>query len=299
MADLAIDVRGLVKHYGSTMALDGLDLQVEAGTVAGFLGPNGAGKSTTIRILLGLHRASGGQAQVFGRDPFRDAVELHRRLAYVPGDVALWPRLTGGQVIDLLLGLRGVRNAPRREEMIERFELDPTRRASTYSKGNRQKVALVAAFAADTDLLVLDEPTSGLDPLMEAQFQLCTRESADRGTTVLLSSHILAEVQQLCDTVTIVRSGRAVLAGRLNELRSVTRSRLTAIVAAGAEALHRLEGVHDLAIDGDRVTCTIDDAATAEVVAAIAALRPSALTIEPPSLEELFLRQYGASAETA
>lgn len=299
MADLAIDVRGLVKHYGSTTALDGLDLRVETGTVAGFLGPNGAGKSTTIRILLGLHRASGGQAQVFGRDPFRDAVELHRRLAYVPGDVTLWPRLTGGQVIDLLLGLRGVRNAPRREEMIERFELDPTRRASTYSKGNRQKVALVAAFAADTDLLVLDEPTSGLDPLMEAQFQQCTRESAERGTTVLLSSHILAEVQQLCDTVTIVRSGHAVLAGRLDELRSVTRSRLTATVAAGAEALGRLDGVHDLVIAGDRVTCTIDDAAMAEVVGAVAALRPSALTIEPPSLEELFLRQYGASVEPA
>ena len=299
MADLAIDVRGLVKHYGSTTALDGLDLRVETGTVAGFLGPNGAGKSTTIKILLGLHRASGGQAQVFGRDPFRDAVELHRRLAYVPGDVTLWPRLTGGQVIDLLLGLRGVRNAPRREEMIERFELDPTRRASTYSKGNRQKVALVAAFAVDTDLLVLDEPTSGLDPLMEAQFQQCTRESAERGTTVLLSSHILAEVQQLCDTVTIVRSGRAVLAGRLDELRSVTRSRLTATVAAGAEALGRLDGVHDLVIAGDRVTCTIDDAAMAQVVGAVAALRPSALTIEPPSLEELFLRQYGASVEPA
>ncbi len=295
MTDLAIDVRGLVKHYGSTTALDGLDLQVEAGTVAGFLGPNGAGKSTTIRILLGLHRASGGRAEVFGRDPFRDAVDLHRRLAYVPGDVTLWPRLTGGQVVDLLLGLRGIRNAPRREEMIERFELDPTRRASTYSKGNRQKVALVAAFAADTDLLVLDEPTSGLDPLMEAQFQRCTREAADRGTTVLLSSHILAEVQQLCDTVTIVRSGRAVLAGRLDELRSVTRSRLTATIAHGAEALGRFDGVHDLAIDGERVVCTIDDAATAEVVGAVAALHPSALTIEPPSLEELFLRQYGAS----
>lgn len=295
MTDLAIDVRGLVKHYGSTTALDGLDLQVKTGTVAGFLGPNGAGKSTTIRILLGLHLASGGHVEVFGRDPFRDAVDLHRRLAYVPGDVTLWPRLTGGQVVDLLLGLRGISSAPRRAEMIERFELDPTRRASTYSKGNRQKVALVAAFAADTDLLVLDEPTSGLDPLMEAQFQQCTREAADRGTTVLLSSHILAEVQQLCDTVTIVRSGRAVLAGRLDELRSVTRSRLTATVAGGAEVLGRLEGVHDLAIDGDRVVCTIDDVATAEVVGAVAALRPSALTIEPPSLEELFLRQYGAS----
>lgn len=297
MPDLAIDVRGLVKHYGSTTALDGLDLQVETGTVAGFLGPNGAGKSTTIRILLGLHRAGGGRAEVFGRDPFRDAVDLHRRLAYVPGDVALWPRLTGGQVIDLLLGLRGIKDAPRRAEMIERFELDPTRRASTYSKGNRQKVALVAAFAADTDLLVLDEPTSGLDPLMEAEFQRCTREAAGRGATVLLSSHILAEVQQLCDTVTIVRSGRTVLAGRLDELRSVTRSRLTATIASGAEALGRLEGVHDLEVDGDRVVCTIEDAATAEVVGAVAALAPSALTIEPPSLEELFLRQYGAAED--
>jgi ABC-2 type transport system ATP-binding protein len=294
MDDLVIDVEGLRKQYGPTTALDGLDLRVERGSVTGFLGPNGAGKSTTIRILLGLHRATGGRAEVFGRDPFRDAVELHRRLAYVPGDVTLWPRLSGGQVVDLLLGLRGVRAAPRRDEMIERFELDPTRRASTYSKGNRQKVALIAAFAADVDLLVLDEPTSGLDPLMEAEFQRCTREAAERGTTVLLSSHILAEVQQLCDAVTIVRAGRAVLAGRLDELRSVTRSRLTATVAEGAASLAGLDGVHDLEVDGDRLTCTIDDAATTEVVAAVAALRPSALTVEPPSLEELFLRQYGS-----
>ncbi|WP_229054328.1 ABC transporter ATP-binding protein [Aeromicrobium sp. Leaf350] len=294
MTDLVIDVEGLVKHYGSTHALDGLDLRVEAGTIAGFLGPNGAGKSTTIRVLLGLHRATAGRARLFGRDPFADAVDLHRRLAYVPGDVTLWPRLTGGEIVDLLLGMRGVRSAPRREEMLQRFELDPTRRASTYSKGNRQKVALVAAFAADTDLLVLDEPTSGLDPLMEAQFQRCTQEAADRGTTVLLSSHILAEVQELCDTVTIVRAGRTVLAGRLDELRSVTRSRLVATIASGAEGLGEVEGVHDLEVDGDRVTCTIDDAVTAEVVAAVARLRPTALTVEPPSLEELFLRQYGS-----
>ncbi|GAA1743909.1 ABC transporter ATP-binding protein [Aeromicrobium alkaliterrae] len=293
MTDLVIDVEDLVKHYGATRALDGLDLHVEAGVIAGFLGPNGAGKSTTIRVLLGLHRATSGRARLFGRDPFADAVDLHRRLAYVPGDVALWPRLTGGEIVDLLLGMRGVKAAPRRDEMLERFELDPTRRAGTYSKGNRQKVALVAAFAADTDLLVLDEPTSGLDPLMEAEFQRCTQEAADRGTTVLLSSHILAEVQQLCDTVTIVRAGRTVLAGRLDELRSVTRSRLVATVASGAERLDALDGVHDLEVDGSHVTCTIDDAATAEVVAVVAELRPSSLTVEPPSLEELFLRQYG------
>jgi len=297
MSDLVIDVEGLRKSYGATAALDGLDLTVERGSVAGFLGPNGAGKSTTIRILLGLHRASGGRAEVFGQDPFHDAVDLHRRLAHVPGDVSLWPRLTGGEVVDLLLGLRGVKGAPRRDEMIERFELDPTKRSSTYSKGNRQKVALVAAFAADVDLLVLDEPTSGLDPLMEAEFQRCVREAAGRGAAVLLSSHILAEVQQLCDTVTIVRSGRTVLAGRLDELRSVTRSRLTATVPQGVGRLGELDGVHDLEVDGDHVTCTIDDAATAEVVAAVAALRPSALTVEPPSLEELFLRQYGTSPD--
>ncbi|MDR1800073.1 MAG: ABC transporter ATP-binding protein [Bifidobacteriaceae bacterium] len=224
-----IDLRGVIKRFGPVTALDGLDLSVKAGEIHGFLGPNGAGKSTTIRLLLGLQRANAGRLCLFGRDPWRDAVALHRRLAYVPGEVTLWPTLTGGQAIDTLLGLRNVKQAPRRAELLERFALDPTRYCRSYSKGNRQKVALVAALAADVDLLVLDEPTSGLDPLMEEVFQQCVAEAAARGTTVLLSSHILAEVEKLAHRVTLIRAGRAVQTGALDDLlRSAGLGDLTA-----------------------------------------------------------------------
>lgn len=223
MGEPVIEATGLRKRFGRTVALDGLDLTVRQGEIRGFLGPNGAGKSTTIRIVLGLYRSGGGTIRLFGADPFVDAVALHARLAYVPGDVNLWPQLSGGECIDLLLSLRGVRHdASRRDEMLERFELDPTKKASTYSKGNRQKVALVAALAADTDLLLLDEPTSGLDPLMEAQFQRCVREAVGRGATVLLSSHILGQVRELCDSVTIIRAGATVFAGDLSEIQHET-----------------------------------------------------------------------------
>src|SRR5215218_5460769 len=224
----AISVAGLVKRFGATTALDGLDLSVASGTVHGFLGPNGAGKSTTIRVLLGLLRADAGSVTLLGGDPWHDAVELHRRLAYVPGDVSLWLKLTGGETIDLLGRLRGDADPKRRDELIERFELDPTKRARTYSKGNRQKVALVAALSSSAELLVLDEPTSGLDPLMEAEFQRCIREVRDEGRTVLLSSHILAEVEALCDVVSIIRVGRTVQSGTLVELRRLTRTSVTA-----------------------------------------------------------------------
>jgi len=290
-----VDVRGLRKRFGAFVALDGLDLTVRAGEVAGFLGPNGSGKSTTIRVLLGLHRADGGTARVLGGDPFADAVALHRRIAYVPGDVSLWPRLTGGEAIDLLLALRGVADrAVRRDEMLERFALDPTKRASTYSKGNRQKVALVAALAADVDLLILDEPTSGLDPLMEATFRDCVREAAARGTSVLLSSHVLAEVEQLCDAVTIIREGRTIRTGTLAELRHLTRAAVRARVGGDPAPLATTPGVHDLRVDGDEVRFRVDDAALPEVTTALASLRPSGLTITPPSLEELFLHLYGS-----
>lgn len=288
-----IDVHGLTKHFGSLAALDGLDLAVESGRIHGFLGPNGAGKSTTIRVLLGLYRADGGTASVLGQDPFADAVALHRRLAYVPGDVALWPRLTGGETIDLLLSMRGVKPAAsRRDEMIERFALDPTKRASAYSKGNRQKVALVAALSADAELLILDEPTSGLDPLMEAAFRSCVREATANGTTVLLSSHILGEVQELCDDVTIIRDGRTVLTGVLDDLRGVTRSTVSAELDGDPSALAALAGVHDLRADGPRTVFAVDDHEVPNVLAALAALHPVGLTVEPPSLEELFLGQY-------
>jgi ABC-2 type transport system ATP-binding protein len=294
MTDPVVDVRGLRKRFGAAVALDGLDLTVERGEIAGFLGPNGSGKSTAIRVLLGLYRADGGLVRLLGGDPRADAVALHRRLAYVPGDVSLWPRLTGGEAIDLLLALRGAReNASRRDELIERFRLDPTKRAAAYSKGNRQKVALVAALAGDVELLILDEPTSGLDPLMEATFRECVREAVSRGTSVLLSSHILGEVEQLCDSVTIIREGRTIQRGSLAELRHLSRATVSARVAGDATALRHVAGVHDLHVDGDRVRLRVDDAGLPALTAALAALAPRELSVVPPSLEELFLHLYG------
>nr|WP_206038409.1 ABC transporter ATP-binding protein [Rhodococcus sp. HNM0569] len=282
------------KSFGKFVALDGLDLTVDAGTVAGFLGPNGAGKSTTIRVLLGLYGPDGGSVSVLGRDPFTDAVALHERIAYVPGDVSLWPGLTGGEAIDLLVSLRGVHASPaRRSELIERFEFDPTKKTDTYSKGNRQKVALIAALAAEADLYILDEPTSGLDPLMEAVFREYIRAAAARGASVLLSSHILSEVEELCDAVTIIRAGKTVQTGTLTQLRHLTRSTVTVHVEGDTRSLAALDGVHDFRRDDDTVVFHVDDTALADVTRALSALRPRGLTIEPPSLEELFLRQYG------
>src|SRR5215208_4155385 len=224
MSKPAIEISGLVKAFGDFRALDGLDLDVATGEVHGFLGPNGSGKSTTIRVLLGLLRKSGGEVRLLGGDPWADAVALHRRLAYVPGDVSLWPNLTGGEAIDLLGRLRGGLDTDRRAELLERFDLDPTKKSRTYSKGNRQKVALVAGLASDVELLLLDEPTSGLDPLMEEVFRECIAEERRAGRTVLLSSHFLAEVEALCDRVTIIRAGRTVETGSLTDLRHLTRT---------------------------------------------------------------------------
>jgi ABC-2 type transport system ATP-binding protein len=289
----AVEVHGLTKTFGHVTALDGLDLTVPAGQVAGFLGPNGAGKSTTIRILLGLLRADAGTARVLGGDPWTDAVALHRRLAYVPGDVVLWPTLTGGEAIDLLGRLRGRVDPARKAELLERFELDPTKKARTYSKGNRQKVALVAALAADAELLVLDEPTAGLDPLMEAVFTQCIRELKAAGRSVLLSSHILAEVEKLCDTVTIIRAGRAVESGTLDELRHLTRTTVTAVTDRDPTGLADLPGVHDLAVADGRTTFSVDAAHLDAVVRALGTLGVRNLVSTPPSLEDLFLRHYG------
>lgn len=290
----AIRVDGLHKSFGRTHALDGLDLRVGAGEVHGFLGPNGAGKSTTIRVLLGLLRADGGTARLLGKDPWQDAVELHRRIAYVPGDVTLWRNLSGGEVIDLYGRLRGGLDTGRRAELLERFELDPTKKGRTYSKGNRQKVALVAAFASapEVELLILDEPTSGLDPLMEEVFQNCVAEERDRGRTVLLSSHVLSEVEALCDRVSIIRNGRTVESGTLAELRHLARTSVAAELAGPPNGLATLPGVHGLELRGDRVTFQVDTDKLDAVLRSLGASGVRSLTSTPPTLEELFLRHY-------
>jgi len=289
----AIDVAGLRKNFGQTRALDGLDLTVAAGEVHGFLGPNGAGKTTTIRILLGLLRANGGTAALLGGDPWHDATTLHRRLAYVPGDVTLWPNLSGGEIIDLLGRLRGGVDAKRKDELLERFELDPAKKSRAYSKGNRQKVALVAALASGAELLILDEPTSGLDPLMEAAFREAVEDLARNGTTVLLSSHILSEVEALCSRVTIIRAGRTVDSGALADLRHLTRTSVDAELAGPAPGLAGLAGVHGLDIIGDRVRCQVDSGALDAVLRQLTTAGVKSLVCQPPTLEELFLRHYG------
>ena len=288
----AIAVAGLSKSFGATRALDGLDLTVAVGEVHGFLGPNGAGKTTTIRVLLGLLRADAGTATVLGGDPWRDAVSLHRRLAYVPGDVTLWPNLSGGEVIDLLGRLRGGLDPRRRQDLLERFDLDPRKKGRTYSKGNRQKVALVAALASDVELLILDEPTSGLDPLMEEVFRKVVADEARQGRTVLLSSHILSEVEALCDRVSIVRLGRTVETGTLTELRHLTRTAISAELAQPPQGLAELAGVHDLQVDGDRIRLQVDSAQLDPVMRQLSGLGLRSLTSQPPTLEELFLRHY-------
>ena len=289
----AIDVAGLVKTFGRTRALDGLDLTVATGEVHGFLGPNGSGKSTTIRVLLGLIRADSGRVTLLGGDPWADAVRLHRRLAYVPGDVTLWPNLSGGEVIDLLGRLRGGLDRGRRDELLERFELDPTKKGRTYSKGNRQKVALVAALASDAELLVLDEPTSGLDPLMEAVFQDTIKEITDDGRTVLLSSHILAEVEALCDRVSIIRLGRTVESGTLDELRHLTRTSIAVETENPIDGIGDLPGVHDPQVDGVRARFDVETAQLDGAIKRLSTFGLRSLTSQPPTLEELFLRHYG------
>jgi polyether ionophore transport system ATP-binding protein len=289
----AIDVTGLVKSFGRTRALDGLDLSVTPGEVHGFLGPNGAGKTTTLRVLLGLLRANAGTARLLGGDPWRDATALHRRIAYLPGDVTLWPNLSGGEVIDLLARLRGGLDNERRDVLVKRFDLDLTRKIRAYSKGNRQKVALIAALASGAELLLLDEPTAGLDPLMEAAFREAIEELRQSGTTVLLSSHILSEVEALCDRVTIIRSGRTVETGALADLRHLTRTAIDAELAGPPPDLAGLAGVHDLDVTGERIRCQVDSEAMDEVLRRLATAGVRSLISRPPTLEELFLRHYG------
>ena len=288
----AISISGLVKTFGPTRALDGLDLEVRTGEVHGFLGPNGAGKTTTIRVLLGLLRADAGSVRLLDGDPWHDAVALHRRLAYVPGDVTLWPNLSGGEVIDLLGRLRGGLDQKRRAELLERFDLDPRKKARSYSKGNRQKVALIAALASEVELLVLDEPTAGLDPLMEAAFRDVISEERHSGRTVLLSSHILAEVEALANRVSIIRAGRIVESGTLAELRHLTRTSITAELANSPNGLAGLAGMHDLQVNGTRARFEVDSDKLDAVLHRLSAVGVRSLVSQPPTLEELFLRHY-------
>jgi ABC-2 type transport system ATP-binding protein len=297
--EVVIDLRGVTKSFGSTVALAGLDLQVRRGEVHAFLGPNGAGKTTTLRLLLAMLRADSGTMTVLGLDPWRDAATLHRRLAYVPGDVALWPTLTGGEVIDLLGRLRGGLNLARRDMLIEQFDLDPTKTGRSYSKGNRQKVALIAALASDADLYLLDEPTAGLDPLMEAQFKTWVRQLRAEGRTVLLSSHILSEAEALGDRVSIIRDGVVVETGTLEDLRHLTRTSVTAEVRAVPTGLAALSGVHDVRIDAGQVSAQVEHSALSAVMALLSDAGLLRLTSQPPTLEELFLRHYAASSAEA
>ncbi len=295
----AIEVSGLVKTFGRTRALDGLELTVQTGEVHGFLGPNGAGKTTTIRILLGLARADAGRATVLGADAWQHATSLHRRLAYVPGDVTLWPNLSGGEIIDLLGRLRGGLDAKRRADLLARFDLDPSKKARAYSKGNRQKVALVAALASNVELLLLDEPTAGLDPLMEEVFRQVIREDQKAiGRTVLLSSHILAEVEALCDRITIIRVGQAVETGTLADLRHLTRTSITAELSQPAEGLSTVPGVHDLRSHNSHISMNVETSALPDVLRRLTDAGVRSLVSQPPTLEELFLRHYNGEGQT-
>lgn len=290
--EMAIHVRGLQKHFGKVHALRGLDLDVPTGQVTGFLGPNGAGKSTTIRIVLGLLRSNGGMASVLGGDPWRDAVQLHRRIAYVPGEVSMWPNLTGGETIDVLCKLSGAVERTRKQELLERFALDPTKKTRSYSKGNKQKVALVAAFATDAELLVLDEPTSGLDPLMVEEFTRCVQEACARGCSVLLSSHVFAEVERLADSAVIIKDGQTVESGTLAQLRHLTRTEVSAQLGSVPADLGAREGIHDFQAEGGAVRFFVDEEHLPQVLARISSLSPHSLRANPPSLEEIFLRHY-------
>jgi ABC-2 type transport system ATP-binding protein len=294
----AITISQLIKTFGQTRALDGLDLTVETGEVHGFLGPNGAGKSTTIRILLGLLRSDSGSVRLLGGNPWADAVDLHRRLAYIPDSVSLWPNLSGGEVIDLFATLRGSLNHARRRNLIERFKLDPTRKCGTYSHGNRQKVAIISAFASDVELLLLDEPTGGLDPLMVQEFRECVREARSEGRTVLMCSHILADVEALCDRVSIIRDGRTVESGTLTELRHLTRTAITVEVERPFDGIADLAGVHEAQVDGNRASFQVDTDSFNDVLKQLTTRRVLSMTSSPPSLEELFMRHYGDAAES-
>jgi len=296
MSEYSLEIRNLTKKFGDLTALSGINLTVNKGEVFGYIGPNGAGKTTTIRVLLGILRATKGKAKVFGMDAWNDAVGIHKKIAYVPGDVNLWPNLTGGEVIDLFVSLKGRHDNDKREKLLGMFDLDPTKKCRAYSKGNRQKVALVAAFASEAELFILDEPTSGLDPLMGQVFQECVTEQKNMGKGVFLSSHIMSEVEQLCDRVGIIRMGKLVETGTLNELRHLTRVKMSITTSKPVIGLRRLPGVHDVAKWHEGLTLFVDSAEIGNIVKFISKFGVTRLECAPPTLEDLFMRHY--SAET-
>ncbi|MCR6095618.1 ABC transporter ATP-binding protein [Salipaludibacillus agaradhaerens] len=287
-----LEVKNLKKRFGTFTALENVNLEVNHGEVFGFIGPNGAGKSTTIRVLLGILKATEGQVRLFGKDAWNDAVDIHKRIAYVPGDVNLWPNLTGGEVIDLFVKLRGTNHKSRRDELIKKFDLDPSKKCRTYSKGNRQKVALIAAFSSEADLYILDEPTSGLDPLMEQIFQECVKDVKEQGKSVLLSSHILSEVEKLCDKVAIIRDGRIIETGTLTELRHLTRTNVLVETKQPITDLSQLNGVHEIDKTDQGLAFQIDTEEMDNVMRHISAFGIVKLQSSPPTLEDLFMRHY-------
>ncbi|SEQ71758.1 ABC-2 type transport system ATP-binding protein [Virgibacillus subterraneus] len=293
-----LKVTNLTKKFGKFTALDGINIDVNEGEVYGFIGPNGSGKSTTIRVLLGILKATEGEAKVFGKDAWADAVEIHKRIAYVPGDVNLWPNLTGGEVIDLFVKLRGGNNKSKREELIKKFDLDPSKKCRTYSKGNRQKVALVAAFSSEADLYILDEPTSGLDPLMEQVFQECVMDIKKEGKSVLLSSHILSEVEKLCDRVGIIRQGKIIETGSLSELRHLTRTNLLVETKQPITLLNDLKGVHDIEEKDEAFSFQVDSEELDAVIKHVSQFGVVRLESAPPTLEDLFMRHYEGEGQT-
>ena len=290
-----LKTRNLTKKFGKFTALDRVNLEVKPGEVYGFIGPNGAGKTTTIRVLLGILKATKGEATVFGKDAWKDAVEIHRKVAYVPGEVNLWPELTGGEVIDLFVKLRGGHNKSRREELMERFNLDPTKKCGTYSKGNRQKVALVAAFSSHADLYILDEPSAGLDPLMDRVFRECVKEAREAGQSVFLSSHILSEVEKLCDKVSIIRKGHIIESGSLKELRHLTRSNVLVETSRPVKDLSEMKGIHNLLENGQEYSFQVDSEEMGRVISYLSQFDLVKLESTPPTLEDLFMRHYEES----
>ena len=295
MAVLSLETVKMSKRFGKFTALNGIDLRLNEGEVFGYIGPNGAGKTTTIRVLLGILQASEGSTKVFGMDAWKDAVEIHKRVAYVPGDVNLWPNLTGGEVIDLFVSLRGKHDKARREKLLEMFNLDPSKKCRTYSKGNRQKVALVAAFASDADLFILDEPTSGFDPLMEQVFQKCVLELKKDGKGIFLSSHIMSEVEKLCDRIAIIREGMIVETGTLADMRHLTRITMTIRTEKPVENITQIKGIHGISEDQGELSFQVDSDEISGVVSYISQYGVKKLHSAPLTLEDLFMRHYNAS----